>query len=220
MVIQEMELLQKAKESFYAKRVQQEARVKEIATVIEPIRNTVLAGVNVPEEFTLQNLLPELYADRVNVDVYKEQLKVFKELLSVIKSRIIEANAKSVRELENYCEGIDPNLTDAQKLAKIREKFITDRAKQEQVVTNLAEGLKNVDPALLEGIGLPAELTLQALVPEYYATDLNPEKCREQYDAAMEILQRLNDFVQEKNKEARECLLNYQALASGPQSID
>lgn len=219
MLEQERDLLQKAKESFIAKRTRQEAQVKEIAAIIEPLRNTVLAGVEIPEEFTLQKLTPELYTERVDVEVYKSQLAAMNNMLAQIKAKIVEANANSVAELEKYCVGIDPDLSDAQKLARIHENFITERAKQEQVIANLAEGLKNVDPAVLKELGLPEELSLRTLIPGYYEAEINVDECKKQYEEVSALLQKLNNFVKSKNEEARECLLEYQALVSGPQSV-
>ena len=101
-----------------------------------------------------------------------------------------------------------------EQIRKNRENFLSERARQEMMVASWAESIKKVEAGVLDSVNLPEVITLQTLIPELYVEEPNQAIYEEQYNAAMELLNKVNTIADEYNKEAIRCLSEYQAMSS------
>lgn len=106
-------------------------------------------------------------------------------------------------------------MTSEQELLTSREAaFIKARTQQEMQVKEWGEKLAKVDPSVLEGISLPNPLTLEALVPELYVEQYNPERIKEQYEAANKLISAVNEICDRYNKKAMEEHAEFQKISA------
>lgn len=83
---------------------------------------------------------------------------------------------------------------------KKREEFFAKRAVQEKEVLAFAEAFSKIPKNFYEGkIDVPAEITLQALVPEVYKENGDEGVCREQYAKAQEFFDSINKIIEDAN---------------------
>lgn len=214
MVTKEVELLQKAREQFNSKRLNCEVKLQKFRDIVEPLRATVLADMNIPMDLSLQALIPELYKDRVDIVVYREQLSETQNMINSVKERIVSVNKEAVALFGDAIGALDATMSDADKLRIIREQFITSRAKQEEQVLAFGAKIQAANPELFAGINLPEEITLQRFVPGYYATEFDVDLCKQQYDAMVVVLNQVKAVVESKREEVQQCLSEYLALVS------
>ena len=99
-------------------------------------------------------------------------------------------------------------------LRKIREQFLSERAKQEMQVSAWAERITKCDPEVLEGIELPNPLTLRALIPELYADSPRQEVYEEQYDKAVQLFNQVNERADALLREAEKLIAEYRAVVA------
>jgi hypothetical protein len=97
---------------------------------------------------------------------------------------------------------------------KEREAFVSTRMQQEIKVSAWAEKLLKVDPEVLAGVELPEEITLRALIPEFYVDEPNQAVYDKQWEAADKLFEKVNKIIEEYNKEALRCLSEYKVLVS------
>lgn len=188
------ELLKFHREEFLNVRAKQELEVAKFAERVEQIGRDFFRDIELPEEISLKALIPEFYNDEVRPKVYKEQWseaqRLFKQIVEIYNKALIE------------------NESD-------REAFLVKRTEQEIEVNKFAEKFKKIDPAFWEGkVEVPEEISLKAMVPELYKEDSDRELCHEQWAKANEFFSKVSSIFEEMQRGARECLLEYEVLAS------
>lgn len=210
--------INKAQETFLAQRAKLEAMVDAWAKKVALVKPEIWLGVELPNvELTLRGLIPELYAEDFDPVRYEEQFAQAQELIQHIKAIVAQHNRiEAERELKPLGYDID-SMTLADTISAgvaLRERELAQRAKLEVEVANWATKIRNLDPALLEGVQLPEDLTLQGLVPELYKQNRNKELCQEQIQAAKSLTESINAIVLRYVEEAEKCLSEYQERAS------
>lgn len=86
------ELLEEKKEKFISFRTKQELSVAEFHEKVSGLDPAILNAINwpggcFPDKLTLRDLIPELYEDKPNVEIYRKQLaeanKIFDQLREI-----------------------------------------------------------------------------------------------------------------------------------------
>lgn len=104
--------------------------------------------------------------------------------------------------------------TEQNLLSQARNKFLTERAREEAKVQAWADSLSKVDPSLLRDIKLPSPLTLETLTPEVYKDSPDPVVYEQQYNAAMELIAKVNAIGDEYNRRGLQVLEEYNKLCN------
>ena len=97
-------MIAEQRETFIRARTQQEEKVNVWYQKISGINSNVLAGILPEGTITLRSLCPELYADKPNVEVYREQLARANELFSKINAIGESVNKESIECLLRFKE--------------------------------------------------------------------------------------------------------------------
>lgn len=100
------------------------------------------------------------------------------------------------------------------RLQQIREDFLSKRAKQEVRINAWGEKISKVNKEILEGIELPEEITLKALVPELYAENPREEVYLEQLQKANDLITKVNEVAAKHVNEAYNKLKEYQSFSA------
>lgn len=104
MLKEDMELMQKAREDFVHKRTKQELDVNAWADKIRKVDPEVLRGVELPEDLSLRGLIPELYSDEPDPNVYHAQYVKAVELFNKVNVIAAEYNREAKECLLKYQE--------------------------------------------------------------------------------------------------------------------
>lgn len=99
---------------------------------------------------------------------------------------------------------------------KEREKFITERTKQEARVNAWYQRISGLQSDVLTGIIPEGTITLRTLCPELYEDKPNKEIYLQQLAAANAMFDKCNAIGEDKNREAVECLLKFKEISSTP----
>jgi hypothetical protein len=209
------ELYKKFHEEFIAERTKQEMAVLQFAESVRDIGREAFEGIDIPEELTLQNLVPELYSDDPMQEIYEQQVKDANALLASINNVVSKINAESRRELMDYLGVTDESVSSAELQKIYREKFIKIRTKYEMAISNFAEGIKKVDLSQLEGkIEFPEDMSLKTFIPELYKDIPDKDIYLKQYNRTNEFFSNVNRVIKQINEEACKCLSEYKVQAS------
>ena len=95
-----------------------------------------------------------------------------------------------------------------------RDTFIKERTAQEIAVKEWGAKISRLDPAILQGIELPVEITLEAFVPEVYAENPRQAVYDEQYDKMAATFQKITDLAMKYYQEGLQCHQEYQKLST------
>jgi hypothetical protein len=82
------------------------------------------------------------------------------------------------------------------------------------MVKRWADEISKLPIDVQEELGIPDDLSLKALIPEFYKEAPDQEQYEKEYEAAQSFFRRLNSIADEKNKEARKCLSEFEAMNS------
>lgn len=86
------ELLKEAREYLTVTRAKQEVLVAEWAKHIKQIPKELLSEIDLPEDITLYSVIPELYKDEPDENVYEEQYNAFMKQVEKINKIAMKAN--------------------------------------------------------------------------------------------------------------------------------
>lgn len=100
----EIELLNKAREDFLAKRAKQEMQIAAWAEKIEKVDPEILKDIDLPPVITLKALIPEMYADKPNPETYKQQYESCTALFNKVNEIADHYNEEAKRCLLEYQE--------------------------------------------------------------------------------------------------------------------
>lgn len=104
MLKEDIELIQKAREDFVHKRTKQELDVKAWAEKIKKVNPEVLSGVELPEDISLRSLIPELYEDEPNPEIYHSQYVKAVQLFDQVNAIAEKYNQEAKKCLLEYQE--------------------------------------------------------------------------------------------------------------------
>ena len=206
-------ILTKQRESFISERSAQEhdfaAFYKQVMELNE--RHPELFG-DMPELFSkpdmlLQDFIPELYKDDIDVAVYAQQYEDLCVLTGKVQARVVQYNAEISGVTTSDISAV------AETNRRNREAFITERSRQEMLVKSWNDKIQNTKSEKIKALGLPKEMSLEYFVPEYYKENINEELKHQQYLSMMSIIESVNAIVDEHLQEVEKCLSEYQELS-------
>ena len=90
--------------------------------------------------------------------------------------------------------------------------LIQERTKEEQKIAAFAKSITSADPEIFAGVYIPPVFTLEALCPEAYKVNPNPEVYNREYEELVKIIEAINQRIVEYTKEAIECYNQFKAL--------
>ena len=206
-------ILTKQRENFISERSAQEhefaAFYKSVIRLNE--RHPELFG-DIPELFskpdmTLQDFVPELYKDDIDVSVYAQQYEALCILIGRVQTKVVQYNTEISGVTTSDISAI------AETNRRNREAFITERSRQEMLVKSWNGKIQNTKSEKIKALGLPEEMSLEYFIPEYYKENINEELKHQQYLNMMSIIESVNAIVDEHLQEVEKCLSEYQELS-------
>lgn len=69
-----------------------------------------------------------------------------------------------------------------QRIKEWETDYLARKARNEMRIAKFAESYKKLPESLRNVIQLPEEITLKAIMPEYYVEHPNPEVCKQQFN--------------------------------------
>lgn len=106
-MVNAVELYKKYRETFLADRARQEMQVAAFGESVKSLDPKLFEGkVEIPENFTLQALMPELYAEEPDEEVYSKQYEKTTELFNKINEIFDSINQEAEKCYYEYQERI------------------------------------------------------------------------------------------------------------------
>ena len=97
------EIYNKCRESFLAERARQELQVRTFAEKFAQIDPNVFEGkIEIPEEISLKAMIPEMYADKPNQQIYEEQYNKAQAFFNGVSEIIAAINKEANECLSRY----------------------------------------------------------------------------------------------------------------------
>lgn len=206
MIEKTKQMLTDINNSFIAQRTKKEIEFDKWAESVLALKATrpdLFEGVYIPACFTFRDMLAVLYAQESNPEVCAEQIRKVREFMTGINAIITKYREESASLLQEY------HVTS---FSELKNKFLQERAKQEMQVATWANDINQVDLTLLEGIKMPASLSLKGFVPELYEENPRPQVCAEQYAAMQATMRELEARQYAILEEAEKCLQEYREM--------
>ena len=100
-----------------------------------------------------------------------------------------------------------------QLLAKQKEKFITQRAQQEQAFNQWITVCRGWKPEIKQQLPVNVDaLTIQILMPCWYAERTTKEEEAEQLKRANDLIEQINQFVDNYNQKSLQLVENFNTI--------
>lgn len=212
------------KADFLKLRTEQEVEFAEYSQFIKSHASYFKGKVDLPEEFSLKAMIPELYEDEPDEAVYQEQLQKTAELFRKINAVQIgigmqsdtgNGSADSQPDKCIKCDWDDEAWDKARKdYAERYSKFIQHRTAQEMAVAEFGRGIKANAEIFKDKVEIPDVFTLEALIPELYKESPDEAVYYEQYDKAVGLFNSIYEVMNDYIAEVEKCLQEYNVLSS------
>lgn len=207
-------ILTKQRESFISERSAQERDFAAFyKSIVELNERHPELFVDMPELFskpdmTLQDFIPELYKDDIDVAVYAQQYENLCVIIERVQARVMQYNTEISGVTTSDVSAI------AETNRRNREAFITERSRQEMLVKSWNDKIQNTKSEKIKALGLPGEMSLEYFIPEYYKENIDEELKHQQYLNMISVIESVNAIVDEHLQEVEKCLSEYQELSS------
>lgn len=210
------------KQEFMRRRTAQELEFAEYAQFIKKHSSYFDGKVTLPEEFSLRAMIPELYEDEPDEEVYNDQLQKTAELfkkINAVQLSMEQQNVVSVsgKESGSMVEcGWDDEVWDKanKEYAARYERFIQHRTAQEMAVSEFGKGIRANAAVFKDKVEIPDVFTLEALIPELYKENPSEAEYNKQYENVVELLNSIYTVMNEYVTEVEKCLQEYNVLSS------
>lgn len=105
--------------------------------------------------------------------------------------------------------------TEVELLRQIQDKFIAQRTQQELEIQAWANKARKLPDNIREELGIEEKhYSLRTMIPELYVENPDKDIYEEQYSEAQLFYQKVNDYADKVNKEALQCLSQFQELSN------